>query len=213
MLPAVVELCGDLSMPKSNIFKLVCYCVEKGEIVCRLQSFPVSRFPRFPETIIYRSTRARVARQWPVSGNLRKPETMAASVHDAVAISWPIMSNTDIIAERDAKTGQFLKGFKGGPGRKLGSRSKLNEQTLQYLNTVLAEDASIGKLRELRDNDPGTFFKIVASLLPKEAVLDVDISVRQATDALSAYRVLKSLPAAELRRLHREESDDADNNA
>ena len=46
--------------------------------------------------------------------------------------------------------------------------------------------------------------------MPREALVDVDITVTKISDALGAYRLLQSLPAAELRQLQRDSHADAD---
>jgi hypothetical protein len=43
--------------------------------------------------------------------------------------------------------------------------------------------------------------KLAVDLLPKEATLDVDISITKAIDAVSAFRLLQSLPRHKLEQL------------
>lgn len=61
---------------------------------------------------------------------------------------------------------QFKKGWKGGPGRPKGSRSKLSEAFLQALNDDFAEHGRevIEKLREKR---PDVYFNGIGRLMPK----------------------------------------------
>ena len=72
---------------------------------------------------------------------------------------------------RDPRTGQFLKGYGGGPGRQKGSKVKLAEIFLKDLLKAWSEkgkeaiDAMIVK-------SPGDFVKVVASLVPKDFVID-----------------------------------------
>lgn len=68
---------------------------------------------------------------------------------------------------RDEKTGQFLKGFSGGPGRQKGSRNKLGEDFLQKLQ---ADFEAHGKeaIEVVRAERPADYLKVVASLLPKQ---------------------------------------------
>jgi hypothetical protein len=48
---------------------------------------------------------------------------------------------------------------------------------------------------------PDVYLKITADLLPKQATLDVDVSVTRALDAVSAFRLLQPLPRHELEQL------------
>ena len=69
--------------------------------------------------------------------------------------------------QRDAKTGQFVKGYNGGPGRPAGSRNKLGEQFIADLYEhwkVNREEALDGCLKE----SPAAYCRVVASIVPKE---------------------------------------------
>ena len=81
---------------------------------------------------------------------------------------------------RDAKTGQFVKGFSGGPGRKVGSRNKLGEAFVEDLKTVWEEDG-IDALRRCARDDATGFCRIIAGLMPKS----VDLSMSVTLDAVS----------------------------
>lgn len=80
----------------------------------------------------------------------------------------------------DPKTGQFLKGKKGGPGRPKGSRAKLGEDFLAALQADFAEHgvATVALVREERPQD---YIKVIASLLPRDVNLNVN-SMDEATD-------------------------------
>jgi hypothetical protein len=67
-------------------------------------------------------------------------------------------------------------GVSGNPvGRPIGARQKIAEHVLSTYEGVLGEDPATS-LRDLRTNDPGKFWSIAASLLPRE----VELSVHQA---------------------------------
>jgi Family of unknown function (DUF5681) len=70
----------------------------------------------------------------------------------------------------------WTKGQSANPaGRPLGSRNKIAENVLTAFSLTTGEDAE-ASLRELRANDPGKFWQIAASLLPRE----VAVSMQQA---------------------------------
>jgi hypothetical protein len=75
-------------------------------------------------------------------------------------------------AKRLANLKPFVKGKSGNPaGREKGSRNKLSEA---FLADVCAEweRNGIEALRKVREDDPSTFIKVVASLIPKEVTGD-----------------------------------------
>lgn len=76
------------------------------------------------------------------------------------------------MTDRDAKTGQFLEGNRGG-GRQKGSRNKLGQAFL----TDLQEDwETHGKMviQTVRAEKPDQYLKVVASILPKELNVNVN---------------------------------------
>jgi hypothetical protein len=83
------------------------------------------------------------------------------------------MSETAATNGRDGKTGQFVTGSNGGPGRRVGSRNRFGEQFLLDLKTVWAEDG-IDALRRCAREDATGFCRIVAGLMPK--TLDVNVT-------------------------------------
>jgi hypothetical protein len=111
------------------------------------------------------------------------------------------------LTTRDKVTGRFLTGGKPGPGRPRGSRNLLAEDYLNDLRSVWSTHGRAA-LIAAAEQEPARFCQIFASLLPRE--IDVDISVVAIGDALAAYRLLRSMPQAELRKLHESQPDAAD---
>jgi hypothetical protein len=73
---------------------------------------------------------------------------------------------------RDEQSGRFLPGNNGGPGRPRGSRHRLSEDFL----SAIADDFTvhgIEAIKRVREEDPCTYIRVVASLLPKEIKADV----------------------------------------
>lgn len=80
---------------------------------------------------------------------------------------------------RDPKTGLFIKGHKGG-GRPKGSRNKLGEAFLEDMYVDWAEHGK-GAIKQVREERPDMYLKVVASILPKD--LNVNINpLEEATD-------------------------------
>lgn len=72
----------------------------------------------------------------------------------------------DETAQRDEK-GHFVIGYKGGPGRPKGSRNKLGEAFTEALfDHFQREGASV--IERVATEDPSTYMRVVAGLLPKE---------------------------------------------
>jgi hypothetical protein len=87
------------------------------------------------------------------------------------------MTDTTITAERDEKTGRFVTGNVGGPGRKLGSRNKLGEAFLEDLRDCW-EQHGVDALRRCAVEEPAQFVRVVASLLPRDVNLNVAVDPR-----------------------------------
>lgn len=70
------------------------------------------------------------------------------------------MSNRD-------RSGRFLMGHNGGPGRPKGSRNKLSEA---FFDDMLAvwEEKGRDAIHRVADQDPVAFLRIIVSVLPKE---------------------------------------------
>lgn len=73
--------------------------------------------------------------------------------------------------ERD---GRFVKGGKPGPGRPVGSKSKLGEQFLLDLRD-LWDRRGVEVLERVADEDPAALLRAVSSLLPRD--LNINIGV------------------------------------
>jgi hypothetical protein len=96
----------------------------------------------------------------------------------------------------------FQPGQSGNPaGRRVGSRVRHSEN---FLATFAADFEAHGAqvIAKVREEDPSTYLKVASSLLPKESVLDVNVDVlHRATDQLTAFRLLRDAPRAELELL------------
>jgi hypothetical protein len=101
------------------------------------------------------------------------------------------------VAQRDS-AGRFLVGH-GGGGRKPGSR---NVMTTRFLDDLTAswEIEGASALARCAAEDPTGYVRVVAGLLPKEALLavSVDATLKVAQDAASAFALLAKLPKQEL---------------
>lgn len=112
-------------------------------------------------------------------------------------------TNGNAVAQRDTKTGQFLPGWSGGPGRKKGIPNKAtrpirelaqdySEEAIEVLvslmrNTELSAQARLGAARELLDRGFGR---------PAQGVsVDVDLGMGMAA------RDLRQIPTAVLERI------------
>ncbi len=103
------------------------------------------------------------------------------------------------MAERDPDTGQFLLGHNGIGGRPKGSRNKLGEA---FLADLCAEWSKSGPdaLKRLASEDPASFVRVVAQVLPKEidATLNVDFeAIAEARTFVEAYRMARDFIGAE----------------
>ena len=91
---------------------------------------------------------------------------------------------------RDPATGQFVKGFKGGPGRRRGSRAKLGEAFVTDLyNDWL--DHGIEAVARVRFSKPHVYLAIIGRILPQK------IEISTPTDSLSDERLAEMLEIAE----------------
>jgi hypothetical protein len=112
---------------------------------------------------------------------------------------------------RDPRSGRFLTGNIGG-GRKIGSRNLL---TTQFLDDLRAAWATHGRaaLERCATQEPATFVRIVAGLLPREAHVSVEQTIfADVSDYSQAFAmavgILKGDPPP-LPALEHEGDDDA----
>ena len=105
------------------------------------------------------------------------------------------MSETAIGTGRNAKNGQFIKGYEGGPGRKAGSRSKLSTLFLDDLKSTW-ERHGADVLERLARDDPAALLRTVAMLMPKDVNINMSLDVGEfANNFRSALALLGNEPA------------------
>jgi hypothetical protein len=115
---------------------------------------------------------------------------------------------SEFTIEKQRPSHLWAPGQSGNPaGRPKGARSRLAEDFLRDLTKSWETEGPAALLTCAREH-PEKYVKIVADLMPREAVLDVGISVTAINDAVAAYRLLKALPVSELRKLHADHADD-----
>jgi hypothetical protein len=88
-----------------------------------------------------------------------------------------MMSEITTANGRDARSGRFVAGNSGNGGRKPGSRNKLGEQFLSDLRDVW-QSHGIQALEKCAEEEPGTFCKIVSSLLPKSVDINLNVDAQ-----------------------------------
>jgi hypothetical protein len=88
------------------------------------------------------------------------------------------MSEVEIISEPNTterdRGGRFVIGGKPGPGRPRGARSRLGEAFLEDLRDAWNEHGATA-LAACAINEPSSFCKLVASLLPRD--INVNVAV------------------------------------
>jgi hypothetical protein len=97
--------------------------------------------------------------------------------------------------ERNDK-GQFVLGHNGGPGRPKGSRNQLGEALLADLYADWLEHGAEA-IRQVREERPADYLKIVALIVSKCGDLNLDNELRDAAVATSASRRIGN-PAANI---------------
>ena len=81
---------------------------------------------------------------------------------------------------RDAETGRFLTGNKGG-GRPLGARNKLGEAFIEALHESFIEHGATA-IQTVIDEKPEQYLKVIASLCPKDLNLTVNNDAENMSD-------------------------------
>jgi hypothetical protein len=116
------------------------------------------------------------------------------------------MSEITQNADRDELSGRFLQGHKRG-GRPKGARDR---HSRNFLNAFADDFEQHGAavIAQVREEQPAVWLRIAADLLPKQAELNVDVSVMaDVTNVLQAFRVASDLlgvdPASGLKRLRK----------
>ena len=72
---------------------------------------------------------------------------------------------------------QFKRGKSGNPkGRPKGARGKITQQAEELLAKLTAGPKAAKSLEKLRDEQPAAFWRLVVSLLPKQAQVEGDHS-------------------------------------
>ena len=82
----------------------------------------------------------------------------------------------DVAPQRDDK-GQFIIGYKGGPGRPSGARNKLGEQFLKALQEDF-ETHGVQAIQTVREDKPDQYLKVIASLMPRDVNLNINEAER-----------------------------------
>jgi hypothetical protein len=97
------------------------------------------------------------------------------------------MSNVEITAPKQRVIGRpFAPGQSGNPaGRPKGSRNRLADSFIADLATAWGEYGEEA-LRRCAEEEPGTFVKVIAGLLPKSIDLNVAIDVASFADRFRA---------------------------
>jgi hypothetical protein len=81
---------------------------------------------------------------------------------------------------RKPNAGQFQKGNPGG-GRPLGSRNRLSEVAIALLGRDFSEHGE-EVIKQVRTEEPATYLKIVASLLPRQVMIEKTSPFSDLTD-------------------------------
>jgi hypothetical protein len=110
------------------------------------------------------------------------------------------MSEITTSADRDGRTGRFLPGNAGNGGRKPGQRNKLGEQFLSDLRDVW-QTHGIEALEKCAVEEPGTFVRVIAGLLPRSVDINVAVDPQSFVDTFrNAVELLGNKVPPRLRR-------------
>ena len=100
---------------------------------------------------------------------------------------------------RDLNTGQFLKGYRGGPGRHTGSKNKLGEKFIADLYQDWQEHG-FDVLERARNEKPADYLKVIAMVLPKDIKVTLetmsDEELAKKIDQLTSSLNIKLVPLA-----------------
>jgi hypothetical protein len=101
--------------------------------------------------------------------------------------------------------GRFLPGNKRSTGRPKGARDRHTRNFLEAMSNDF-ETHGAAVIAKVREEKPEIWLRIAADLLPKQAILDVDVSVmHDVSSVVEAFRVASDLlgtdPRAGLKRL------------
>ena len=82
---------------------------------------------------------------------------------------------------RDPATGQFVKGFKGGPGRRKGARARWSEAFMADVEEAW-QDMGPAAIRRALFNDPAGTIRALIGILPKHAKLEITTTLEELSD-------------------------------
>lgn len=102
------------------------------------------------------------------------------------------------LGDKDEKTGRFVPGNSGFGGRPKGSRNRLGEAFVSDLERDWLQGGP-ETIERVRRDDPSTYLRVVAGILPKE--LNVTVSV---LDTMSDDDLLTLLQGLRERRRHQQ---------
>lgn len=91
-----------------------------------------------------------------------KKKPQPTSKNEAAAKTKPAPAEN-----KDLKTGRFLPGHSGNGGRPKGARSQLAETFLRVLKSSF-DNGGAEAVERVKKEDPATYIKIVANLLPRQ---------------------------------------------
>jgi hypothetical protein len=96
--------------------------------------------------------------------------------------------SSDASDGRDPVTGQFVKGFKGGPGRRKGARARWSEAFMADVEEAWKEMGPAA-IRRALFTDPGGTIRGLIGILPKHAKLEVTNNLDDVSDDLLAIMI------------------------
>ena len=104
------------------------------------------------------------------------------------------MANEIVPRGKDLKTGQFITGNRLSRGRPIGSKPKLSEKFISELAKHFSRHGAKAIERVYHD-DPATYLKLVAHLVPRETLARLEISgemeiTTRTEKVVEAYRLM-----------------------